>query len=73
MSSHSEHWEFQHVSENALNVKAGDDEMRNGRSCFFFKPFYSPTCYVKIKGLLIGRAEHAVSNKIPSENPLKSP
>ena len=35
-STHSEHWEFQHASENALNVEAGDDEMRNGRSLFFF-------------------------------------
>lgn len=41
---------------------------------FLFKnSFYSPTCYVKMKGLLIGRAECGVSNKIPSENPLKSP
>ena len=35
-STHREHWEFQHTSENALNVEAGDDEMRNGRSLFFF-------------------------------------
>ena len=47
--------------------------MRNGRSFLFLNPFFSPTCYVKMKGLLIGQAECAVSNKIPSENPLKSP
>lgn len=63
------------VLEYLLKAKAAVDETRN-REIFFFwllNLFFSPSCYVKMKEILIGTAEFEVSNEIPSENPLKSP
>lgn len=66
---------FEHVSASSVNAKAGDDEMRNWKKFFFFKTLLLSHLQriIKMKGLLIGRAECAVSNEIPSENPFKSP
>lgn len=51
-----------------LKVKAREDETRN-RKIFFWllNLLFSSSCYVKMKEILIGTAEFAVSNEIPSE------